>query len=110
MCRKRMSQHVWTERSREVGPHAICLENLPKSDAAQRSAARVDEQARDARLDMAHKRWTRFTFVLTHPIAGLSADRNDAFLTALSNAGQILGLEVQIIRANTHQFRHAHAG
>ena len=44
MRRERMPQYVRAERRGETGPAAVLLEDLPETDAAERTAARVDEK------------------------------------------------------------------
>src|SRR5262245_28510971 len=48
MGRKRVPQHVRTERARQMRAASMLLQDLPEADAAERAAARVDEQARRA--------------------------------------------------------------
>src|SRR5262245_46071500 len=46
VCRERMAEHVRAERPRETGAAAVPFENLPETDATERSAACVHEQPR----------------------------------------------------------------
>src|SRR5207247_3804482 len=54
--RKRMAEDVWADRARQVRPPRVPLENLPEADAAERTAARVEEQDRKStRLNSSHE-------------------------------------------------------
>src|SRR3954447_3397905 len=44
--RERMAEHVRADRRRQIGAARVVLQDLPEADAAQRAAARVEEQPR----------------------------------------------------------------
>ena len=103
---KRMAQHVRAERPRQARLAPVCLEDLPEADSSQaRAAARVDEQF--CRRLALQERGPALLQVAGQPCRGLVADRHEALLAALAEAGEVTALEVEVLLAETDHFRHA---
>jgi hypothetical protein len=107
MRRKRMPDDVWAERLWEAGSTPVAFQDLPKADAAERSASSVDEQA--GRRAPLHQGGPPITLITPYPCCGLFADRDQPFLIPLTDTRQIVLVKVQVGAAHADQFRDAHS-
>src|SRR5215470_10151837 len=72
--RKRMADDMRAQRARKTGGRTVTFENLPESHAAQRTAARVDEQTRRrSALRSGCQRGPGVARVTAHGVGGLLA-------------------------------------
>src|SRR5262245_49175127 len=69
--REGVAQDVRTQRPRQLRGARVALQDLPEPDTAQRTAARVHEQAR--RRAPLHQLWARARLVFLNPVARLLA-------------------------------------
>src|SRR5437867_13163789 len=102
-----MAEDVWADRARQVRPPRVPLENLPEADAAERTAARVEEQTR--RRPPAQQPAACVRLIPPDPDARLVADRHQPLLAALADAGQVVLLEMQIGHPYADQLGDAEA-
>ena len=91
MRRKRVSQDVRAQRSRQLRANAVALQDLPKADPTEGSPSHVDEQAR--RRPAFEQFWPPFALVGADPRGRLLADRDEALFVSLSDAGQVVLVE-----------------
>ena len=102
---ERVAQHMRADRSPQVCLAPVLGEDLPEADAAQRPAARIQEQPR--RLAFLQQFAPGAGLIFPYPFCGLLANRHDPFFAALSDAGEVRLVETEIREADVHELRHA---
>src|ERR1700739_1154752 len=84
---KTVTQHVGRKRHTQTGLAAISRENLPAPNAAEATAAAIEEQDRRmGGLPFSHKLWAGIAQIALDQRHRFLADRNDAPFTALPAA------------------------
>ena len=87
------------------------FQDLPEPDAAERAAARVQEDARRrAAASAPGQRRPRVLQVARRPGGRLVADRDEPLLAALPDARQVVFVEMQIRDPDADELGDAHAG
>ncbi len=112
MSGERVTDDMRAERFREPGLTAVPFQNFPEPDAAERAAPHVHEQSRRrpfAGTSPGHERRTSIALEAADPLGGLVADRDQPLFVALADAGEVIGVEMQIGRADADQLGHTHA-
>src|SRR5262249_6393267 len=109
MCRKRVSEHVRTERSTQPCLFGVGLQDFPEADTreAGATALRVDEKSRTAPL--AEQSRAGFSEVLPNPNSGFITDRYKPLLVSLSCACQVGRFGIDVGRPKRNQFGHTHS-
>src|SRR4051812_17125024 len=83
-----MSEHMRADRPFDPGAAAVCLDDLPEADPAQRPAAGVDEQPVDLStrgLPAADQLGPAAPLIAPDPVGGLIADWDQPLFAPLAD-------------------------